>query len=64
MRQAVILQGEAMVKDLHRQLKFTDTATFALICTDCGQGIRGTTEAEDHARVTGHINFSENPGVW
>jgi ubiquitin thioesterase OTU1 len=38
---------------------FTDVATFALRCQDCGVGLSGGVEAQQHAGETGHRNFVE-----
>merc|ERR1712224_232801 len=47
------------VAEEHKQRKFTDTANFTLRCLVCQQGLRGEDEATQHAKATGHTNFSE-----
>ncbi|KAI9219355.1 hypothetical protein BC828DRAFT_386384 [Blastocladiella britannica] len=44
---------------LHKAHRFTDTTNFTLSCGDCGAPLRGEAAAREHARVTGHSNFSE-----
>lgn len=38
---------------------FTDTANFTLRCGVCQIGLKGEKEAVEHAKTTGHTNFSE-----
>ncbi|KAJ3218583.1 Cell morphogenesis protein PAG1 [Dinochytrium kinnereticum] len=39
--------------------KFTDLATFTLKCGQCGTGLKGQKEAQEHAMKTGHASFNE-----
>ena len=39
--------------------QFTDTASFTLRCGTCKIGVKGEKEALEHAKTTGHANFSE-----
>ena len=39
--------------------QYTDVGRFSLRCLACGVALRGQTEAQNHAVVTGHINFGE-----
>lgn len=48
-----------LVKEQHRQRKFTDTANFTLRCGVCQIGVKGQKEAVEHAKATGHTNFQE-----
>lgn len=48
------LQAEA-----HSARAFTDTARFTLRCLVCQAGLVGEKGAQEHAKATGHINFSE-----
>ncbi|EFC41398.1 predicted protein [Naegleria gruberi] len=48
-----------LVKQLHNQHQFTDTATFTLKCLQCGEFIKGEKEATLHAKKTGHSKFGE-----
>ncbi len=57
------IEMEKMSKELAARLKeqrqFTNTSTFTLRCMVCSEGLTGETEAQDHAKRTGHQNFSE-----
>lgn len=46
-------------KQAHQARQYTDTATFTLRCGVCQIGVRGEQEALQHAKQTGHQNFSE-----
>ena len=52
--QALTLAGEAKAS---RQ--FTDVSGFSLRCLVCNKALVGQTEAQSHAKQTGHINFGE-----
>ena len=39
--------------------QFTDLAGFTLRCLVCGKALTGQTDAQSHAKATGHINFGE-----
>ena len=52
-------EAEALVGELHRQRKFTDTASFTIRCLVCQRGLKGEKEALEHAKTTGHTNFAE-----
>ena len=43
----------------HAARKFTDTAKFDLRCLVCQCGLVGEKGAMEHAKKTGHTNFSE-----
>ena len=45
------------------QNQYTDTASFALRCQICQIGVVGENEALEHAKSTGHANFSEYNAV-
>lgn len=47
------------VRSFHQARQFTDTANFTLRCGVCLVGIKGEKEAVEHAKQTGHQNFSE-----
>ncbi|KAG2386317.1 hypothetical protein C9374_002763 [Naegleria lovaniensis] len=48
-----------IVKQLHDQHQFTDTASFTLKCLQCGEFLKGEKEATLHAKKTGHTSFGE-----
>ena len=39
--------------------QFTDVSQFSLRCLICQKALKGQSEAQDHAKTTGHINFGE-----
>jgi ubiquitin thioesterase OTU1 len=39
--------------------QFTDLSNFSLKCGICYKLLKGQTEAQAHAKLTGHTNFSE-----
>uniref|UniRef100_A0A061QXM6 Ubiquitin thioesterase OTU n=2 Tax=Tetraselmis sp. GSL018 TaxID=582737 RepID=A0A061QXM6_9CHLO len=51
--------AEQLVRRCYEAKQFTDTAHFTLRCGVCNIGVRGETEAREHAKSTGHTNFSE-----
>jgi ubiquitin thioesterase OTU1 len=50
------LQLGREAKDAHQ---FTDVMNFSLKCGICNTLLRGQTEAQAHAKQTGHFDFSE-----
>ena len=48
-----------LVAQARTNRQFTDTARFTLRCGVCQCGLQGEKEALEHARATGHQNFSE-----
>jgi ubiquitin thioesterase OTU1 len=51
--------GLLQVEAAHQARQFTDMATFTLRCGTCQIGLKGEKEAVEHAKTTGHSNFSE-----
>lgn len=49
----------ALAKALGAKGYYTDTASFALRCNDCGIGLKGEKQAQEHAMQTRHVNFGE-----
>ncbi|KAL0484786.1 ubiquitin thioesterase [Acrasis kona] len=47
------------VKAAHQRHEFTNVSEFDLRCLVCQKGLRGETEAREHAKSTGHVNFGE-----
>ncbi|PVU92571.1 hypothetical protein BB559_003691 [Furculomyces boomerangus] len=39
---------------------YTDTKSFNLVCSQCGEKLRGEKGAQEHAGKTGHVQFKEN----
>ena len=56
---AVLAAAKALVAHENKNKKFTDTANFTLRCGVCKQGLRGEKEAVEHAKLTGHQQFTE-----
>lgn len=54
---------QPQMRELGRLLKesgqFIDPNLFALKCCDCGKPLEGQIEAVEHAKTTGHQNFSQ-----
>ena len=57
------LDARAGASQAHKDKAYTDTAAFSLRCQICQLGVKGETEALDHAKATGHANFSEYASV-
>lgn len=55
----VIALAKELQAEAHRQRQFTDTAKFTLRCLVCQAGLVGERGAQEHAKSTGHTNFSE-----
>ncbi|KAJ9509210.1 hypothetical protein QJQ45_001496 [Haematococcus lacustris] len=57
---AVVEEGATkLVAACHDARMFTNTASFTLRCGVCQVGLKGEREAVDHAKFTGHQNFTE-----
>ena len=48
-----------MVMQANEARQFTDVAKFTLRCGVCKIGVKGESEAVEHAKKTGHTDFSE-----
>ncbi|OLL22818.1 putative ubiquitin thioesterase otu1 [Neolecta irregularis DAH-3] len=59
--QEELIQSYALklAEELRKRHYYTDTANFSLRCNDCGIGLKGQTEAQEHAKQTDHIRFGE-----
>mmetsp|Transcript_36625 Transcript_36625/g.74662 ORF Transcript_36625/g.74662 Transcript_36625/m.74662 type:complete len:328 (-) Transcript_36625:1839-2822(-) len=55
----VMNRARALCAEQHRAKAFTDTSNFTLRCLVCQEGLVGQKEAAEHAKKTGHSNFSE-----
>jgi ubiquitin thioesterase OTU1 len=57
-----ILEGaKKLVAELKQRGYNVDTATFNIVCEQCGKGFRGDKEAVLHASQTGHTAFGQIP---
>lgn len=50
-----------MAQRLKERGYHVDTATFNIVCEQCGRGFRGEKEAVKHAEETGHTAFGQIP---
>lgn len=57
--EGVMVEGRALAERAQKAGKFTDTANFTLRCLVCQRGLKGETDAVEHAKKTGHTNFAE-----
>lgn len=57
--EAAMAQARGVAAEAHRARQFTDTAKFSLRCLGCQKGLVGEKDAMEHAKATGHTNFSE-----
>jgi len=54
-----LVKAHNVASEAHKKRQFTNVAKFTLRCIVCQQGLIGESEAMQHAKQTGHINFSE-----
>merc|ERR1712113_492360 len=52
-------QARAVVSKLQKAKLYTDTQSFTLRCLVCQKGLKGESDAVEHAKATGHQNFAE-----
>jgi len=57
--QVVLERAKDLCAQEHQRKAYTDTSNFTLRCLVCQQGLKGQSEAAQHAQQTGHANFSE-----
>ena len=55
----ILTQALDLAAEAKSSRQFTDVAKFTLRCLICQKRLIGDTEAQEHAKDTGHINFSE-----
>mmetsp|Transcript_37250 Transcript_37250/g.60327 ORF Transcript_37250/g.60327 Transcript_37250/m.60327 type:complete len:345 (-) Transcript_37250:130-1164(-) len=51
----------SLISSLHAAGKYTDTATFSIMCLQCKTVLKGEDGALKHAKATGHTRFDEAP---
>ncbi len=56
---AIMIQALDLAKEAQSSRQFTDTTHFSLRCLICNKCLTGQTEAQGHAKDTGHMNFGE-----
>lgn len=52
-------EAKALAKIARSARQFTDVANFTLKCITCQTNLKGQTDAQAHAKETGHTNFGE-----
>jgi ubiquitin thioesterase OTU1 len=57
--QMTMQQAIEMGHEFRKTRQFTDTSNFKLRCLACQIGLTGQTQAQEHAKTSGHINFGE-----
>lgn len=57
----ILWDAQALAAEARAQWRFTDTASFTLICRQCQVPLVGQAAAQQHAKDTGHTEFSEIP---
>ena len=59
--EAVLSGAKNMALKLKERNYHVDTATFNIVCEQCGKGFIGEKEAVKHAEKTGHTAFGQIP---
>ncbi|CAH8521315.1 unnamed protein product [Dicrocoelium dendriticum] len=57
----VLWDAQSLAAEARAAWRFTDTASFTLICRQCQLPLIGQSAAQTHAKETGHDQFSEIP---
>jgi len=57
--ESIMAKAKVAAKEAKDAHNYTDTAGFTLKCLVCGTRLKGETEAQKHAKMTSHTNFSE-----
>lgn len=52
-------QAKQIAEEAKSSRQFTDVDKFTLKCQECDTFIKGQTEAQLHAKFTGHTSFGE-----
>lgn len=55
----ILQEAETLAREANSSRQFTDVNKFSLKCLDCQVLLKGQTEAQEHAKTSGHINFGE-----
>eukprot|EP00871_Galdieria_phlegrea_P001178 jgi/Galph1/2060/GphlegSOOS_G732.1 len=51
--------ARSLAESANQKREYTDLAGFTLVCGNCGAKLRGENGAVEHAKQTGHTNFTE-----
>ena len=57
--ESVMHQALELASESKKAKEYTDVLNLKLRCLSCQKGLAGQQEAQDHAKITGHINFGE-----
>lgn len=57
--ESVLQQAELLAQEAKSSRQFTDVNKFTLKCIQCDMFLTGQSEAQQHAKSTGHTNFGE-----
>lgn len=57
--EAVLHQARQLATEAKSSRQYTDVDKFTLKCRDCDKALTGQAAAQEHAKSTGHTNFSE-----
>lgn len=55
----ILREAETLAREAKSSRQFTDVNKFTLKCMVCNILLKGQTEAQSHAKSTGHTNFGE-----
>lgn len=55
----ILQDAELLAQEAKSSRQFTDVNKFSLKCLDCQVLLKGQTEAQEHAKSSGHVNFGE-----
>lgn len=56
---AILVQAENIAQEAKSSRQFTDLNKFTLKCYQCDKLLTGQSEAQQHAKSSGHTNFGE-----
>ncbi|GJD12970.1 Ubiquitin thioesterase OTU1 [Galdieria sulphuraria] len=54
-----LVGAKSVAEEANKNRQYTDLASFTLMCRNCGAKLKGETSAVEHAKQTGHTNFTE-----
>lgn len=55
----ILQDAELLAQEAKSSRQFTDVNKFSLKCLDCQVLLKGQSEAQEHAKSSGHVNFGE-----
>jgi ubiquitin thioesterase OTU1 len=55
----VLRQAEELAREAKSSKQYTDVHGFSLKCFQCQELMQGQSQAQQHAKITGHKNFGE-----